>query len=256
MRPVHIREGLGSPAPAPISAKQLFARRFQNVLERTFRISLPTLLPGIHQLSGRTAFNRYPQIFAGAVRVAPDAKRILSFGCSTGEECDTLSRYFPEATIVGADVNPLRLHKARRQFSSNDSVRFTYASDLALKFLAPFDVIFCLTVLRDSRLDAENSIGEAYPFDRFDERVALLDSLLKPGGLLVFYGNMYRFADTSVAKGYKVVPLLHTPVGMNITFAYDGKNDGKQYLDVLFIKRRTNVSLTAPLPSEAIQLSG
>lgn len=236
MRPVFLREGLESPAQDFLPAQQSFTSRIQERLQRVLRKSLPALLPGIHQVSGKTAFDRYPQIFAGAARVAPDARHVLSFGCSTGEECATLKTYFPQATIIGADVNPLSLYRARRHYGS-DTVSFTYASDLALKLRAPFDAIFCLTVLRDTRLDAEDSIRESYPFDRFDERVTLLDSLLKPGGLLVFYGNMYRFADTSVAEGYKVVPLLHKPVGLNITFARDGKNDGGKYLDVLFRKK-------------------
>jgi hypothetical protein len=48
---------------------------------------------------------------------------------------------------------------------------------------------------------------------------------------------MYRFRDSSVAHDYEVIPLHHTPVGENITFAPDGRNDGAQYLDVLFRKK-------------------
>ena len=108
-----------------------------------------------------------------------------------------------------------------------------------------FDVIFCLTVLRDSRLDGDSSIRDSYPFERFDERVRFLHSLLRPGGLLVFYGNMYRFRDTSVAPDYEVIPLTHTHVGENITFARDGRNDGMQYLDVLFRKKAAHTGSSA-----------
>jgi SAM-dependent methyltransferase len=247
-----LREGLGSLARPSLPAKQSIAGRVKQRLQKTFRKSLPALLPGIHQVSARTAFDRYPQIFAGAARVVPGASRILSFGCSTGEECATLRMYFPKATVIGADVNPLSLYKARRRYGS-ETLSFAYASDSVLKLYAPFDAIFCLTVLRDTRLDAEASIREAYPFDRFDERVRLLDSLLKPNGLLVFYGNMYRFAETSVAHGYEVIPLLHTPVGRNITFACDGRNDGRQYLDVLFRKRQANQCPATRLAFEASQ---
>jgi hypothetical protein len=100
-------------------------------------------------------------------------------------------------------------------------------------------------VLRDSRLDNDSSISETYPFERFNERVRFLHSLLRPGGLLVFYGNMYRFRDTSVAHDYEVIPLTHTPVGENITFARDGRNDGAQYLDVLFRKKATRTGPSA-----------
>jgi SAM-dependent methyltransferase len=199
------------------------------------RQKLPVLLPSVHQLSNKTALDRYPEIFAGAAAAAPDARRILSFGCSTGEECASLQRYFPEAKIVGADINRINLWRARRRHKG-DGIDFVHADDEALAARGPFDAIFCLTVLRDTRLDKEPSIREAYPFERFDERVRFLDRLLRPGGLLVFYGNMYRFRDTSVAKSYDTIPLEHTPVGKNVTFARDGANDGVQYLDALFRK--------------------
>jgi hypothetical protein len=94
-----------------------------------------------------------------------------------------------------------------------------------------------MTVLRDTALDREVSIEDRYPFGRFDERVRFLDTLLRPGGVLVFYGNMYRFGDTSPAQRYETIPVAHSPVGKNITFARDGTNDGAQYLDALFRKR-------------------
>ena len=31
--------------------------------------------------------------------------KILSFGCSTGEEVATLSKYIPHGSIVGVDIN-------------------------------------------------------------------------------------------------------------------------------------------------------
>ena len=86
--------------------------------------------PGFHQIPNTTALNRYPEIFACAANAAPDARRILSFGCSTGEECVTLASYFPAAQIVGTDINPLNLLKALKH--RNDRVRFVYASDRIL----------------------------------------------------------------------------------------------------------------------------
>ena len=204
----------------------------RRVLRRAKRL----LLPGVHQGSGKTGLDRYPEIFSGAATALPDARRILSFGCSTGEECVSLKQYFPRAEIVGTDINPLSVWQARRRHAST-RLRFIRTRDRAISSRGPFDVIFCLTVLRDSRLDKEPSIRDSYPFERFDERVRFLHSLLRPEGLLVFYGNMYRFRDTSVAHDYEVIPLTHTPVGENITFARDGRNDGAQYLDVLFRKK-------------------
>ena len=149
------------------------------------------LHPGCHQVPNRTWLNRYPEIFAAAAAAAPDARRILSFGCSTGEECVSLADYFPEAQIIGADINPLSLLEARKRRS--DRIRFVYASDRILSGYGGFDAVFCMAVLRSSR--RKLLVGE-YPFDRFAERTRFLESLVKPGGLLVIHNTSYRFGDT------------------------------------------------------------
>jgi SAM-dependent methyltransferase len=222
----------------------------RKMTRRALRRAKRLLLPGIHQGSSKTGLDRYPEIFSGAAAAFPDARRILSFGCSTGEECVSLKEYFPQAEIIGTDINPLSVWQARRRYASN-RLSFVRARDRALSSRGPFDIIFCLTVLRDSRLDKEPSIRDSYPFDRFDERVRFLHSLLRPGGLLAFYGNMYRFRDTSVARDYEVIPLTHTPVGENITFARDGRNDGVQYLDALFRKKAVGTGSSADAAAAA-----
>ena len=62
---------------------------------------------GLHQRSTRTAMDRYPRIFSESRDYFGNQKKlkILSFGCSTGEEVMTLRRYFPNAVIVGAEIN-------------------------------------------------------------------------------------------------------------------------------------------------------
>src|SRR5262245_45714230 len=144
------------------------------------------LHPGCHQGPNRTALNRYPDVFAAAAAAAPDARRILSFGCSSGEECVTLAEYFPKAEIVAADINPVILLQARKRRS--DRIRFVYASDRILSGLGGFDAIFCMAVLR--------SAGH-YPFEIYEERALFLETLLLPGGLLVIHNSPYRFGDTA-----------------------------------------------------------
>jgi SAM-dependent methyltransferase len=161
----------------------------RKMTRRALRRAKRLLLPGIHQGSSKTGLDRYPEIFSGAAAAFPDARRILSFGCSTGEECVSLKEYFPQAEIIGTDINPLSVWQARQRYAST-RLSFVRARDRALSSRGPFDIIFCLTVLRDSRLDKESSIRDSYPFDRFDERVRFLHSLLRPGGVLAFYGNM------------------------------------------------------------------
>jgi len=40
----------------------------------------------VHQTTPETAEDRYPELFDLLAELAPTVKRILSFGCSTGEE--------------------------------------------------------------------------------------------------------------------------------------------------------------------------
>jgi hypothetical protein len=170
------------------------------IRKRKFSKVVAQLIPGCHQVPSKTAFNRYPEIFAAAVAILPEALRILSFGCSTGEECVTLASYFPAALIVGADINPLNLFKAAKH--RTDRIRFVYAADRILKWLGGFDAVFCMAVLRTSKRDR---IAEHYPFERFEERAVFLDSLVKPGGILVIHNAIYRFSNTAHPGTYETI---------------------------------------------------
>ena len=163
---------------------------------------LALLLPGFHQIPNKTSLDRYPEIFAAAVAAVPEARRILSFGCSTGEECVTLASYFPGALIVGTDINPLNLLKAMKH--RNDRIRFVYAIDRILSGFGGFDAVFCMAVLRTSKRDL---IAEHYPFDRFEERALFLKSLVRPGGILVIHNGTYRFSDTAYRCAYEPIPM-------------------------------------------------
>jgi Methyltransferase domain len=154
------------------------------------------LHPGCHQGPKRTALNRYPEIFAAAAAAAPDARRILSFGCSSGEECVTLADYFPKAEIVGAEINPVILLKAMKHRSNR--IRFVYASDRILRRQGEFDAVFCMAVLR--------SAGH-YPFEIYEERALFLETLVRPGGLLVIHNSPYRFGDTARKDSYETIPV-------------------------------------------------
>src|SRR5688572_209783 len=60
----------------------------------------------VHQTTPYTIEERYPELFDFAARMAPAARRIMSFGCSTGEELSAVRLRFPSATIVGVEINP------------------------------------------------------------------------------------------------------------------------------------------------------
>lgn len=159
--------------------------------------------PGCHQPMSKTKLDRYPEIFAAAAAALPNARRILSFGCSSGEECATLAKYFPDAKIIGADVNLLSLAKALRYWSRK--IRFVYASDRTLSRLGGFDAVFCMAVLRYPR---KKRIAGRYPFKRFEERALFLETLVRPGGLLVIHNSNYRFGDMAHRYSYERIPFV------------------------------------------------
>jgi len=72
-----------------------------------------------YQLSTFTFENRYPWVFEMVSQLLSDlsAPKILSFGCSTGEEVASLHQYFKQATIIGVDINPWCIHQCRKKWN-------------------------------------------------------------------------------------------------------------------------------------------
>jgi len=175
----------------------------RNVRRGNFAKILGAMHPGCHQPMSNTRLDRYPEIFATAAEALPDARRILSFGCSSGEECVTLAKYFPRAKIIGTDVNLISLAKAMRYLSRN--VRFAYASEKTLRRLGEFDAVFCMAVLRNPR---KKLAAGRYPFERFEERAHFLETLVGPGGILVIHNSNYRFGDVAHLHRYERIPFV------------------------------------------------
>lgn len=80
-------------------------------------------------------FNRHP--FAGGV--------VLDLGCGTGEITARLAARFPDASLVGVDVDEQHLERARMRCSPFEGrVEFRYGDAMALDFPdASFDLVVC-----------------------------------------------------------------------------------------------------------------
>lgn len=157
----------------------------------------------LHQTHTTTQYNRYPNVFADAVEYLPNAARVLSFGCSSGEECFTLKElYFPQATIMGVDINDEALFVARNK-NNHDNVFFYNDTS---QILEKVDVIFAMSVLCRWPDTQNIEFNNIYPFSQFEEEVSLLDSKLNDGGLLVIYNGNYDFMDTQIAFKYICLP--------------------------------------------------
>ena len=175
------------------------------------------LRPGaVHQTTVLTWLDRYPQIFRACREYFGQRHdlRLLSFGCSTGEEVLTLRAYFPSAWITGAEINRRSLAACRAQMV-DDRTSFVYSTRRAIRARGPFDAIFCMAVLQRTPHTVEGegitSLQDIYPFEKFERQISELDSLLRPGGLLIVHHAQYRVRDTTVGARYTLLTVPDLP---------------------------------------------
>src|SRR5262249_14240005 len=103
----------------------------------------------LHQTTVFTGMDRYPDIFKACkdyFRSQLEPK-VLSFGCSTGEEVLTLRQYFPDAWITGADINKRNLSHCRK-LVVDSRINFVHSDLATIQKHGPFDAIFCMAVLQ------------------------------------------------------------------------------------------------------------
>jgi hypothetical protein len=160
----------------------------------------------VHQTTTYTREDRYPQIFDLAVRLLPEANRILSFGCSTGEELVTLRRRFPGVEIIGAEINFRARRIAKRKI----------ADDARIKVVAPnrlkgeFDLIFALAVLQREPFKVDEAdirdLSAIYPFKRFDAAISRLVGMLSTEGVICVANSQYRVEDSRAATLLEPIP--------------------------------------------------
>ena len=79
-----------------------------------------------------------------------------------------------------------------------------------------------MAVLRHSKRKRD---AGSYPFERFEERALYLESLVRPGGLLVIHNSSYRFGDTAHRCSYETIPLPASRY--KGTFLPDGLTEAK-----------------------------
>jgi hypothetical protein len=188
----------------------------------------------LHQTSTDTAADRYPELFDLAAKVRPQAQRILSFGCSTGEELLSLRQRFPAAEIVGAEINVWARRLARRLVRHDHRIQVVQPAALQ----GTFDLIFALAVLqREPHKIAEMEVGDLtpfYPFALFDAAVTRLVTLLRSRGLFCIDNAQYRLEDSSAAC--QLEPVAGAPRRRENLFGRDGRS--LQYGDAgtLFMK--------------------
>jgi 2-polyprenyl-3-methyl-5-hydroxy-6-metoxy-1,4-benzoquinol methylase len=111
-----------------------------------YRVRHP--VPGRFQPYRYTLPDRYPWLFgfaAAALEGCEDCK-LLSFGCSQGDEVMALRHYFPRATITGIDFDRRNIARCHTRIK-DPQVRFAVAAGTEAEAAQSYDAIFCLAVL-------------------------------------------------------------------------------------------------------------
>lgn len=159
--------------------------------------------------------NRYPRLFQFARDQIGDGldRRILSFGCATGEEVFALRHYFPAAEITGIDINPRNIRICRARGGHDVRLSFRVAACTSAERAGFYDAIFCMAVLRHGEL-AVSCAEHCDHLIRFADFAALVGDFarcLKPGGLLFIRHSNFRFRDTAAARGFEVALRAASP---------------------------------------------
>jgi len=194
-----------------------------------------------HQYNNTTDYDRYPEIFNEAI-VLNNGKNenleILSFGCSTGEECHTISEYFPQSSITGVDINLMNLKKAKSEYGNSKRLNFMNSDEFEGQKGKKFDIIFCMSVLcrwEDTK-DISNC-NDVYPFEVFQNLLKDLDKRLNQGGMFVIYNSNYCFSNTNLFENYEVVSSPIKDSGFVHKYNADGQRNYEVNSNIFFKKK-------------------
>lgn len=160
----------------------------------------------IIQTASTTGINRHPDLFKviGDLFSTKTNYKILSFGCSTGEECITLHEYFKNAAIIGVDINKKSL-KAAQLKAKSPQIEFLFSDENIIAHKGPYDIIFALSVLcKNPEAEFLEDISKIYSFEEYEKTVLFFDQILKPGGILVIRSSNFRFKDTSIFQKFQI----------------------------------------------------
>jgi len=206
-------------------------------------LSRPT---NLFQPHNDTSPDRYPEIFTILQSNIADRStvRILSFGCSVGDEVFSLRTRFPKATIVGIDIskgNISECQRRRREFD-DDHMHFIRSGTADDQPKGHYDAVLCMAVLRHGDLSAgSKSCAHRITFQAFDKTVQGLARCLKVGGYLVIEFSNFRFCDSSSAPQFELVATRNLPTQAP-TYPLFGQDnlrlEDQNYREVVFRKVR------------------
>jgi len=193
----------------------------------------------LHQHTFFTSYNRYPDIFnqCSSMMNNINNKNVLSFGCSIGDEIQTLKDlYFKESIIDGVDINSDCVSKCTERFSGSNKI-FDYNE--FVNSTKKYDVIFAMSVFcKWEDTEYINDCSSVYSFKMFDDGVKLLYNKLNAGGVLCVYNSNFCMNQSSIYNLF--VPITTNKIkdsGFVHKFNNDNKKIENNYCDVIFKKK-------------------
>lgn len=165
----------------------------------------------LFQPSGFTLAFRYPQIFRFIHQElvgSPGPIRLLSFGCSTGEELASLHALFPDSQLTGLDISAHRIAEAasrlrRLQDNGQLHLRVGSSADDLPSGTAPFDAIFAMAVFRHHDLwPRPYRCDHRVRFADYERTITGLARHIRPGGFLCLSFSNFSFAETDIAAEF------------------------------------------------------
>jgi hypothetical protein len=160
----------------------------------------------LFQAATHSQADRYPELFQECSRRLASIlrPRVLSFGCSTGEEIASLAQYMPNAEMFGVDINPWCLRQCGAR-PYQVKVRLMHRFSREFLQLGELDAIFCMAVFQrfEHRTEGWDPGKSGFTFERFEAEVLLLDSKLRVGGLFFLDESDFSFQMTTAAARYE-----------------------------------------------------
>ncbi len=135
----------------------------------------------------------------------------------------TARAYFPDATILGCDIDDGALNEAAHNLIDDDGRVFRSDAG-SIRALGPYDIILANSVLCIHPLPPElTNLTSEFPFSKFEDAAAMLIECLAPSGFIVLYNSCYNLRDLAVGSSMatQLSPMIEAN-GFVDKFARDG----------------------------------